>query len=149
VVRVSHDALRLIQTYDWPGNVAELLAVLRRALMETKGTVLASDYLRRALRNINEERRSPSPAATNGSAPISAETITDWPQFVGQRIAGESSEVYAEAMAEMERHVLREVLAHTAGNQAHAARILGITRTSLRKKIHLLGINIGRVVTAG
>ena len=149
VVRVSHDALRLIQTYDWPGNVAELLAVQRRALLETKGTVLASDYLRRALRNIHEERRSPAPTAMNGQTTASSETITDWPDFVGQRIAGESTEVYAEAMVEMERHVLREVLAYTGGNQAHAARILGITRTSLRKKIHLLGINIGRVVTAG
>jgi len=111
--------------------------------------VLASDYLRRALRNIHEERRSPAPTAMNGQTTASSETITDWPDFVGQRIAGESTEVYAEAMVEMERHVLREVLAYTGGNQAHAARILGITRTSLRKKIHLLGINIGRVVTAG
>ncbi len=144
VVRVSHDALRLIQTYDWPGNVAELQSVLRRALMDTKGTVLASDYLRRALKNVREERNPPAAPAV--PAP-SIEATTDWAQFVAQRIASDATELYADAMAEMERHVLRELLAHTCGNQAHAARILGITRTSLRKKIHALGINLGRAMT--
>lgn len=150
VVRVSHDALRLMQAYDWPGNVAELQAVLRRALIETKGTVLASDYLRRALKSTRLEReKASSPAAATPAGPSPAELSTDWPRFVSQRIASESTELYAEAMQEMERHLLREVLAYTGGNQAQASRLLGITRTSLRKKIHLLGINIGRVVTAG
>lgn len=144
VVRVSHDALRLIQTYDWPGNVAELQSVLRRALMDSKGTVLASDYLRRALKNVREERNPPAPMAL--PAP-SAEATTDWAQFVARQIAADATELYAEAMAEMERHVLRELLSFTGGNQAHAARILGITRTSLRKKIHALGINLGRALT--
>lgn len=143
VVRVSHDAMRLIQTYDWPGNVAELQSVLRRALMDTKGTVLASDYLRRALKNVREER---NPPATLASSQPSIEATTDWAQFVAQRIQGESTELYADAIAEMERHVLRELLNYTNGNQAHAARILGITRTSLRKKIHALGINLGRAM---
>lgn len=146
VVRVSHDALRLMLSYDWPGNVAELQAVLRRALMETKGTVLASDYLRRALKSTREEQQRATAHERNGaSAP---DTITDWPRFVSLRVAADSSELYAEAVQEMERHLLREVLARTGGNQAQAARMLGITRTSLRKKIHLLGINIGRVVSA-
>lgn len=150
VVRVSHDAMRLLQSYDWLGNVAELQAVLRRALIETKGTVLPSDYLRRALKVTRAEREQAAPgAAASSTGPSSSELITDWPRFVRDRMTAESTEIYAEAVQEMERQLLREILAHTAGNQAQAARLLGITRTSLRKKIHALGINIGRVVTAG
>jgi two-component system nitrogen regulation response regulator GlnG len=46
----------------------------------------------------------------------------------------------------MERLLLTAVLRHTAGNQVQAARILGITRGSLRTKIRALGIKIGRSV---
>ena len=46
----------------------------------------------------------------------------------------------------MERHVLTIVLRHTEGNQVQAARILGITRGSLRNKIRSLGITIGKSV---
>jgi two-component system, NtrC family, response regulator AtoC len=38
------------------------------------------------------------------------------------------------------------VLRHTGGNQLQAARILGITRGSLRTKIRALGISIARAV---
>ena len=46
----------------------------------------------------------------------------------------------------MERQVLTSVLKHTEGNQVQAARILGITRGSLRNKIRSLGITIGKSV---
>jgi two-component system nitrogen regulation response regulator GlnG len=46
----------------------------------------------------------------------------------------------------MEREVLVRVLKHTDGNQLQAARILGITRGSLRNKIRTLGISIARSV---
>ncbi len=51
------------------------------------------------------------------------------------------------AVTLLERHLLRRVLEHTGGNQVKAARILGITRGSLRTKIRALGITIGRSVT--
>ena len=46
----------------------------------------------------------------------------------------------------MERSLLTRVLRHTGGNQVQAAKLLGITRGSLRTKIRTLGIQIGRSV---
>jgi two-component system nitrogen regulation response regulator GlnG len=46
----------------------------------------------------------------------------------------------------MERHLLSRVLRHTGGNQLQAAKILGITRGSLRTKIRALGITIEKTV---
>jgi two-component system nitrogen regulation response regulator GlnG len=54
--------------------------------------------------------------------------------------------LYAEALERMEREILMRVLKHTDGNQLQAARILGITRGSLRNKIRALGISISREV---
>ena len=55
-------------------------------------------------------------------------------------------DLYAEALAAMERQVITRVLRHTGGNQVRAAQVLGITRGSLRTKIRALGIFIERTV---
>ncbi|HEY2882921.1 MAG TPA: helix-turn-helix domain-containing protein, partial [Pirellulales bacterium] len=46
-----------------------------------------------------------------------------------------------------ERYVLTRVLRHTDGNRSEAARLLGITRASLRRKIHALHISVGTTVS--
>jgi two-component system nitrogen regulation response regulator GlnG len=46
----------------------------------------------------------------------------------------------------MERALLTRVLRHTEGNQLRAAKILGITRGSLRTKIRALGLRIERSI---
>jgi transcriptional regulator with GAF, ATPase, and Fis domain len=80
------------------------------------------------------------PSAAPEPAPTTAEPVTNWQAFVSARIAAGSQELHAEGFAVMQRQVISRVLMHTAGNQARAARILGITRGHLRKKIRLLGI---------
>lgn len=49
----------------------------------------------------------------------------------------------------MERSLVTRVLRHTGGNQLQAAKLLGITRGSLRTKIRTLGIRIDRSVWSG
>jgi two-component system nitrogen regulation response regulator GlnG len=147
--RVSPKAYQLLSAYDWPGNVCELQAVLRRALIDSKGAVLASDFLKQLVSS-----RSAKPAPTFESATASrpaasevekhgAPPSTDWRRFVEGRLNAGSETVYDEAIEEMERHVVSIVLTHTGGNQAKAAKLLGMTRTSLRKKVLALGIRLG------
>lgn len=130
-VRVSPEAIELLVDHAWPGNLDELQSVLQQALIENTGTVLASGSLLRSLR-----RES---AGTDASA---AQQITGsyWQQFVAAGLARGSTQLYSEAIAEMERHMIGLVLESTAGNQARAARILGITRGNLRKKLRMLGL---------
>lgn len=128
-VRVSTESLHLMMRYRWPGNLDELQSVLRRALVETKGTVVASDFLESA---ICEGRAMVSAAAGGG--------VTDWRSFAEERMTGGSQRIYADALAEMERSLLTQVLEATRGNQARSARMLGITRGNLRKKLRSLGL---------
>ena len=65
------------------------------------------------------------------------------------RLQGNSENLYAEALEFMERYLVTRVLQTTAGNESKAAKILGITRGSLRNKTHALGIKIGQVVSTG
>ena len=58
-------------------------------------------------------------------------------------------EVFAASTDLMERYVVTRILEKTGGNQSHAARLLGITRGSLRNKIRSLGIKISQVIDSG
>lgn len=132
-VRVSAESLALLKRYSWPGNLDELQSVLRRALVETKGTIVASDFLSAAIGDQGASLRSPTSSAAEAH-------VTDWRALAEGRIAGGSRSLYAEALAEMERSLLSQVLDAMKGNQARSARILGITRGNLRKKLRSLGL---------
>ena len=70
----------------------------------------------------------------------------DLESYVHGRLHAGSTALHAEALDYMERVVLTRVLRHTAGNQSRAARILNITRGTLRSRIRQLGINIRQAV---
>jgi two-component system nitrogen regulation response regulator GlnG len=69
--------------------------------------------------------------------------------YVRQRLVAGSTDLYAEALRRLEEIIVRDVLKHTRGNQARAARVLGIARNSLRKKILELGITLERLGGGG
>jgi DNA-binding NtrC family response regulator len=144
-VRVSSDALELLCEYDWPGNLDELQSVLRQALVENTGTILASNSLRTAL-GVREHGAS---RRTTASSRDKDSEGTDWPAWVAARLQTGTSDLYADAIAEMERQVIPRVLEETKGNQLRAAAILGMTRGSLRKKLRAMGLIAASSIDTG
>jgi two-component system nitrogen regulation response regulator GlnG len=132
---ISPKALDTLRRYSWPGNVRELQSVLKQALLQATGTVLASDFLPPAVLKL--ESRIPG-----GETPGSLE------QFMDEKLRGGAENLYDETLRRMEKLLLTKVLQHTNGNQVQAAKILGITRGSLRTKIRDLGIIIAKSVAS-
>jgi two-component system response regulator AtoC len=134
VTDVAEEVWAAVRAYPWPGNVRELQSGLKQALLRMSGSVLLPDFL--------------PPTLTGGPPTVEGTPAGafDWDQLVADRIAAGSTELYAEALERMERELLVRVLKHTGGNQLQAARLLGITRGSLRTKIRALGIRIGQAV---
>ena len=130
LTRVSEAALGLLSRYDWPGNVDELQSVLKRALIEGKGAVLATENLARAL------GQAGSPAVSAGQQGHAI----DWSCFLQAELEAGSTSVYARATAALEKELLPLMLAACEGSQVKAARCLGMTRGSLRKKLRQLGL---------
>jgi two-component system nitrogen regulation response regulator GlnG len=64
-------------------------------------------------------------------------------------IDAERGRLYHVVIAQLERPLLGAVLARARGNQLEAARILGINRNTLRKRLRTLGLAEARVATAG
>jgi len=131
---VSPDVRAALRAYPWPGNVRELQSVLKQAVLRAGGPVILPEVLPTQVLS----RPGPTAGGTGDGF--------DWDVFVAERIASGSETLYAEALARMEREVLVRVLTHTGGNQLQAAKLLGITRGSLRTKIRAHGIAIGRTV---
>lgn len=134
---ISPDALKLMIEYPWPGNVREMQSAVRRALLQTTGSVLSAESLPDEIRN---GVRREAAASVNNSKGGLLERLVD------ERLRAGTKDLYAEAVGALESFVLTRVLRMTSGNQSQAARILGITRGCLRNKLHSLKIQIENVV---
>lgn len=136
---ISPEALDLLVHYSWPGNIRELEAVIRQSLLQTTGAVILPEFLPDSVRFDPGEKVTFDPEV----APQS-----DLETFLENRLrAGGSQDLYLETLEMMERFVITRVLKYTEGNQSQAAKILGITRGTLRNKIRSLHISLGTTVT--
>ena len=124
---IAPETLDALNQYDWPGNVRELESVMKQSLLTARGNILLPDFLP----PLGDEV-SPSSIASE------SEFLSD--RYVADRLEAETDNLYAEAISVAERQLLRQVLAHTAGNQLKAATLLGISRVTLRSKLKSLGI---------
>ena len=62
------------------------------------------------------------------------------PSVVTATLAAEPARMYRAVMARIERPLLRHALDVSGGNQLRAARLLGINRNTLRKRLRQLGL---------
>lgn len=132
VQTISAEAMRLLAEYTWPGNVREFQSVIKQALLQATGPVLLPEFLPASVRN----RLAEPSQSTSDAMDLSALTM-----FIRQQLRAESTSLYSEYQAVTDRHLLKLVLENTGGNLSKAARILGITRATLRTKLHALQLS--------
>ena len=126
-----------LRAHNWPGNIRELQGVIRQAFLQTRGQVLLEDFL---------------PELSGGLGGVSRFCFdngrdADSVALTVERLLQEGSGgLYNQVIEEVERTIISLTLKHTCGNQQEAAKILGITRTTLRTKLQKLGLKIDRVV---
>jgi DNA-binding NtrC family response regulator len=133
IVEIDPDALELLRNYSWPGNIRELQSVLKRALLQAKGTVLLPTFLPPFLAGSNGPAEGPLPADDLGLE-----------GFIRRRLRPDARELYAETHAEVDRLLLPLVLEYVQGNIQQASHILGIARQTLRLKLRDLGLSVQR-----
>jgi two-component system nitrogen regulation response regulator GlnG len=138
---VSPAALDMLRRYAWPGNVRELQSVVRQSVLQTTGPVLLADFLPDIVRG--------GPASALLNYPSEDAGGEYWERFVNERMTAGVEDLYDQALVRMETELITRVLRRTGGNQLEAARILGVTRTTLRTKLRQLGIAIDRIVVGG
>ena len=119
----SSALLAAFAAHSWPGNVRELEQVVRRLLIDT-GALSDAEAASRLL--ASSGRAATAPAAES-AAPTPPAAPTARPAEPLQ------------SLDEVERRHVLEVLAATGGNRSAAARILGIERKTLSRKLKAWG----------
>ncbi|QDU62001.1 Nitrogen regulation protein NR(I) [Planctomycetes bacterium Pan216] len=136
----SEDALKRLKSHSWPGNIRELQSVLKRSMLRAKGQILLEEFLPPEVLSSHDTDED-SASSPSGLPP------SDIGPLVERRLAEDSESLYAEAVEALDAYVVSRVLQATNGNQSQTARILGITRGNLRKKIAIAGISIDRIIS--
>ena len=112
---VSDEALKLMLAYDWPGNVRELENSLERACALTSGPTIHASDLPTQIQNWRSQAESAAAAeyakAAHGILPI----------------------------AEMEKRAILSAIEQLHGDKLEAARLLGIGKTTLYRKLKEYG----------
>jgi two-component system nitrogen regulation response regulator GlnG len=128
VREVTPEAMERLCSYPWPGNIRELQSVLKQALLRATGPVLVPAFL---------------PESLGGPRTTLAgdEGVLRVGPYLRRRMEAGSNEIYQEAHQHLDRLLLPMVLESTGGNKGQAARLLGITRKTLRLRLRALGLS--------
>jgi PAS domain S-box-containing protein len=111
---VTEEVIAKFKSYDWPGNVRELQNEVSRACSFTNNEILTLEDFSPRLREHRNER--------------------------GTRVTGSLSR--RKTLDRTERDLILEALKRTGGIKAQAAKLLGLSRTMLYKKLRDLEIDL-------
>jgi nitrogen regulation protein NR(I) len=136
---VSTGVIKALEHYHWPGNVRELENVVRRALVVSKGDAILLSELPPEIA---------SQGATTMAGSSSTASINATGDASGNDVVGLARRLFQWARKDpkmkiipaVERELVIQSLKETNGNQVQAAKMLGITRATLRKRIEKFGI---------
>jgi two-component system response regulator AtoC len=139
---IDEQTARLLMEYPWPGNVRELSHVIERAVLWSQGDELHIEQL-----SLGPRATEPPPAVRaaqpteDGQAPrsVSAGTATGkLPMTEGPLQRSLPPEGLD--LAELERSLIERALREAGGNQTRAAKLLGLTRDTLRYRMKKFGL---------
>jgi DNA-binding NtrC family response regulator len=114
---VEPGALRTLQAYGWPGNIRELRNFCENAVVLRRGGSLTEYDLEPKFRGEGPPPAAPAPVGATPSAP---------------RVAAGGGSLSVE---ENEKRLLREALLKARGNRSEAAKLMGVSRRTLHRKL--------------
>jgi nitrogen regulation protein NR(I) len=126
---IHPEALRFLQQQSWPGNVRELENAVRKALLMARGYPI----------DLEEASRACASSLTPG---VSARSLAGFvSELLGAASRGDIQNAHAALIDAAERELFTQAIQLAQGNQAKAARWLGISRLTMREKLNRLGLH--------
>lgn len=126
---IQPEAIAFLCEQPWPGNIRQLENVVRQSLLLARKYTITLDHVRQVT------------AKTGGSAESPDASMAAWvSDFLMKARAGEIDRVHAKVTDAIERELFAQAMHLAHGNQAKAARWLGISRLTLREKLTAFGL---------
>jgi DNA-binding NtrC family response regulator len=129
-LQLSQEAVVVLEAHPWPGNVRELENTIQRAAVLATSDVLLPKDLPLGQAG-NTRTAEPAPPATTGT-PASLE------EAAAVLFAAAAARPGLELLPWLEKEFTRRAMEATGQNQVRAAKLLGITRATLRKRLEHL-----------
>ena len=126
---IQPKAVQLLSEQPWPGNIRELENATRQALLLSRGYAIGLTEIRKAL--------NASPARTRGGSRMAALVAE---LFTAATLGGVEN-VRADLFENADRELFTQAIKLAQGNQAKAARWLGVSRLTMREKLIQFGIH--------
>jgi two-component system nitrogen regulation response regulator GlnG len=143
---LSPEAMARLKQHRWPGNVRELVNLVRRLSALYSEEVIGVETIEAELADAVSAEQGPQAGDAASSDVSLADAVDRHLQalFVahGERLPPDG--MYDRVISEVERPLLSLALGATRGNQLRAARLLGLNRNTLRKKIKDLDVPVVR-----
>jgi two-component system, NtrC family, nitrogen regulation response regulator GlnG len=137
----AEDRLRL---YEWPGNVRELENLMRRLAVLARDELISADLIDQQIQqtSLTPLQIPPRILSDNASDSLSLtvqQHLDNYFTRFGSDLPPDG--LYHRILVAVERPLIRQVMISTSGNQIKAARLLGVNRNTLRKKLSDLDID--------
>jgi two-component system nitrogen regulation response regulator GlnG len=131
-LKISEDAIKVLEGHNWPGNVRELENTIQRAcVFSTSDVLLPKDIPIGAVSGGSESND------LNGDG---MSTVISKEMAIEALIKAAEADSSMQLLPWLEREFTLHAMRATGGNQVRAARLLGITRATLRKRLEIFGI---------
>jgi two-component system nitrogen regulation response regulator GlnG len=131
---LSAEALLEIERRSWPGNVRELRNAIEHAMILARGEAIRVEHL-----PAEQLVGSPSEPTRPGDVEAITELIREW-SLARLTSDPQAQNLYAQLLGLVEPPLLEALLKKHLGQCAAAARVLGLHRTTLKKKLDEYGI---------
>ena len=122
---VTDEAMKRLESYSWPGNIRELENRIKRAMVLSREDIL-SEYL--------FEMEEIQLADMDKTAEEQLSGIARRYLIEASSDPRRSGAIFDETIGIVEKTLIEEALQRTGGNQVQAAQLLGMNRSTLRKK---------------
>jgi len=135
-LKISEDAIKVLEGHHWPGNVRELENTIHRAcVFATSDVLLPKDIPLGVSAELTVE--DPTVQSVN---PSLANVVTK--EMAIEALLKEAEQnPNLQLLPWIERQFTLYAMRSTGGNQVRAAKLLGITRATLRKRMEIFGIS--------
>jgi len=135
---ISTGVIKALEQYHWPGNVRELENIIRRAHVVAKGDAILLSDLPQEIVSQSAPAGASSPAVA--AAPGDVAGGTDVASLARKLFHWARKDPKLKLIPAVERELVIQALKETNGNQVQAAKLLGITRATLRKRLEKFDI---------